>query len=222
MTTKTYLFLTLMVLTPVLWWSCIMSPSKEQAAMRAIDLFEQYITGDFDNKRQYDAEQQAGLTIHPYARHINRRVCHKINNAPQRDGFWLLEESYYQYPEKEIEIKPYLFFFEAVGDTAVRLIVYTIPEEISKFEATNDNENLKFDYFQMNPSPTFQPAVYQKNGDEFQLFAPNDLGNGMTFTLIETITANQLIVMELLEKDGERLTPYETPIIYDRITGEVN
>ncbi|MFZ1524470.1 MAG: hypothetical protein WAT22_06605 [Saprospiraceae bacterium] len=39
----------------------------------------------------------------------------------------------------------------------------------------------------------------------------------MKFTLIETISATQLIVMELLEKDGRRLTPYETPIVYDRV-----
>ena len=53
--------------------------------------------------------------------------------------------------------------------------------------------------------------------DKFYINAPNDLPNGMKFTLIETISATQLIVMELLEKDGRRLTPYETPIVYDRV-----
>jgi len=38
----------------------------------------------------------------------------------------------------------------------------------------------------------------------------------MKFTLIETLGKTRLIVMELLEKEGKRLTPYDTPIIYDR------
>lgn len=57
------------------------------------------------------------------------------------------------------------------------------------------------------------------DGESFSVNHPNDLGNGMKFTLIETLSLSQLEVMELLEKDGQRVTPYDTPIIYKRIAG---
>ena len=73
---------------------------------------------------------------------------------------------------------------------------------------------MKFE--ELTTSPTFKPAMYKKEGNAFKTNAKNDLGNGMTFTLTETLTAKNLVVMELLEKEGKRLTPYETPIVYDR------
>jgi hypothetical protein len=35
-------------------------------------------------------------------------------------------------------------------------------------------------------------------------------------TLTEKFTATTLAVMELLEKDGNRITQYTTPILYER------
>jgi len=191
--------------------------SQEKTTMSTLELFEQYITGDFDNQTQISQQLEQGAQIHPYARHINRRACDRITNAPERNGFWILEESYYQYPDKDLEIKPYLFFFEEAGTDQVRLHVYNMPEDIPVQEINNDNDDLTFDYADLRPSPSFQPATYDRAGDVFKLHAPNDLGNGLTFTLIETISADQLIVMELLERDGQRLTPYDTPILYDRL-----
>ena len=59
--------------------------------------------------------------------------------------------------------------------------------------------------------------IYTLADDKFTVNHPTDLGNGMTFTLIETLAKNRLEVMELLEKNGKKLTPYETPIIYERV-----
>ena len=81
----------------------------------------------------------------------------------------------------------------------------------------NNNQDLIIDYHNISPSPSFKPAFYTRKDDKFYINAPNDLPNGMKFTLIETISADQLSVMELLEKNGQRLTPYDTPIIYDRV-----
>lgn len=189
---------------------------KNTSQMRAIDLFEQYITGDFDNRRQVDAEIQTGQQVHPYAVHINRRADDKIIGAPARDGFWLLEESYYARPDGSTEVKPYLFFFEAVGDTGVLLRVYKTPPHLPASDLVNANTQLKIPYSELEPSPSFKPAQYRREGNTFRIHAPNDLGNGMRFTLIETFYPDRLEVMELLEKDGVRLTPYDTPIIYDR------
>ncbi len=184
---------------------------------RAIDHFETYIIGDFSNKKQVEAERKAGKQIHPLARHVNRRADAKIKNAPVTDGFWLLEESYYEYPDKPVDIKPYLFRFEAVGDTGVKLTVYKFPAGLPVEQLKNSNEQLVMNYTDLVQSPTFKPTFYTRTGNTFQTNAVNDLGNGMQFTLTETFTKNQLVVMEMLEKNGQRLTPYETPIVYDRV-----
>lgn len=185
--------------------------------MSSIELFKQYITGDFDNQRQITQQIKAGRQIHPFAVHVNRVADHRILNAPKVNGFWILEESYYTKPgESEIEVKPYLFLFESVDGDKVKLTPYTMPEHIDKKTIRNDNDSLVFDYRDLKPSASFKPAFYERKGNTFTIFAPNDLPNGMKFTLIETINADRLEVMELLEKDGQRLTPYDTPIIYDR------
>ena len=185
---KTFLTIPLLLL-PLLTMA---QPSPQ----RTIDLFETYITGDFTNQRQVEAEVKAGKQVHPLARHVNRRADAKIQNAPPRDGFWLLEESYYEYPGKPLEAKP---------------------ENLPPVALKNGNANLRMNFSDLKPSPTFKGALYQRRGDTFTTHAPNDLGNGMRFTLIETFTKDRLEVMELLEKNGQRLTPYDTPIVYDRV-----
>lgn len=186
--------------------------------MRSIDLFKIYITGDFHNKKQIEAENKAGKQIHPLAIHVNRVCDQIIDNRPSIDGFWILEESYYTKPGTDIvDIKPYLFLFEYAEDEKVKLTPYTIPKEIDVKSVRNDNKALRFDYNKISPSPSFKPAYYTRDGNFFRVNAQNDLPNGMKFTLTETITPTQLIVMELLEKDNVRLTPYDTPIIYYRI-----
>ncbi|HMQ08167.1 MAG TPA: hypothetical protein PKC30_12765 [Saprospiraceae bacterium] len=185
---------------------------------RTIDIFKEYITGDFTNANQITHQRESGLITHPFAVHINRVANDKIINAPAVDGFWVLEESYYTWEGKETELKPYLFLFEAIGDTAVRLTPFLWPEDLYEVEVVkNDNPDLVFDYRDLKASPTFSPADYRFNGEVFTIFAPNDLGNGLRFTLIETLYPDRLEVMELLEKDSQRLTPYDSPILYERV-----
>ncbi len=195
------------------------SPNEESMQrIRAIDVFKTYITGDFNNAKQIEAQRSRGEVTHPFAVHVNRVADTLIRNAPEVDGFWILEESYYTWEGKKTEIKPYLFLFEAVGDTAVKLTPFNWPIDAYKpEEIRNDNDRLVFDFQDLALSPSFQPATYAFDGEIFTIYAPNDLGNGMTFTLIETFYPDRLEVMELLEKEGKRLTPYTEPIIYDRI-----
>ncbi len=181
----------------------------------AIELFKTYLTGDFDNHQQVEAERAAGQQIHPFARHVNRVADHRIRNAPPRPGFWLIEESYYDMPDGTHKINHHLFFFEAVDGRTVRLYAYELPESLPMEQLTNDNPALSIDYNELRISSRFKPAEYNFDGkDTFTIYAPNDWGNGMRFTLIEKFTPGRLEVMELLEKDGQRLTPYDTPIIY--------
>ncbi len=195
--------------------SSAVSPPKRPAA---IEVFKSYIVGDFDNRHQVEAEKAAGRQIHPLARHVNRIADHRIRNAPQRPGFWLIEESYYDMPDGSHKINHHLFFFEAVDERTVRLYAYQLPEYLPMEQLTNDNRDLTIDYRDLRISPRFRPADYTFDGKEtFTIHAPNDWGDGMRFTLIEKFTPGRLEVMELLEKNGQRLTPYETPIIYLRI-----
>ncbi len=184
------------------------------------ELFKQYITGDFDNIRQVEEERVKGAQIHPHARHVNRVADHKIMGKPKNifeRGFWLIEESYYKWPGKELEIKPYIFYFSERDKNSMRLSVFNYPDIFEAEEIRNDNEALQLSIDDLIPSPTFKGAVYHRDGDKFHTNAPQDLGNGMTFTLIETFEADKLLVMELLEKNGQQLTPYDTPLIYDRV-----
>ncbi len=192
--------------------------AQKKDKMKVIDVFKQYITGDFNNSKQVIAEIAAGKQIHPLAIHVNRVCDDKIVNKPAINGFFILEESYYLYEGKAVEAKPYLFLFEAAGDTAVKLTVYQWPKELQKEACRNDNAELKLDFNTLLASTTFKGALYVWNakGKTFSTNSVNDLPNSMRFTLTEKIAEKQLHVMELLEKEGKRLTVYDTPIIYDR------
>lgn len=187
------------------------------SAMTALELFRTYITGDFDNRQQIEREKKNGQQEHPFARHINRIADDKIKKPLPRNGFWLIEESYYTYPDGSEKINHHLFFFESVNRETVRLYAYQLPETLPMAQLTNDNPALSIDFDTLQISPLFAPAEYSLNDKTFTINAPNEWANGMRFTLIETITRDKLCVMELLEKDGQRLTPYSSPIEYDRI-----
>jgi hypothetical protein len=192
--------------------------AQKKGKMKVIDIYKQYITGNFNNSNQVVAEIAAGKQIHPLAIHINRVCDDKIVNKPTVNGFFILEESYYLYEGKTVEAKPYLFLFEAAGDSAVKLTVYQWPKELKKEACRNDNADLKLDFTTLVPSTTFKGALYvwQAKEKTFSTNSVNDLPNGMRFTLTEKFNDKQLQVMELLEKDGKRLTTYDTPIVYDR------
>jgi len=186
---------------------------------RVFETFRSYITGDFDNSEQVTAEIKAGRQLHPLSIHVNRIADGKVRNRPEgMKGFFILEESYYLSEGKPLDRKPYLFLFEPEGSDKVRLTAFQLPAHLKKEDVRNDNDTLSFDYGTLQQSPTFKGAVYDWNPSEksFSTRAPNELPGGMRFTLIEHFTRDALEVMELLEKDGKRLTPYDTPILYRR------
>lgn len=191
--------------------------SRKMGKITAYDYFKEVLCGTFDNKNQVEIERKNGKQVHPLAKHVTAIADAKIKNLPaDLNGYFILEESYYTYEGKPIEIKPYLFFIERVSDTQIRLSSYTMPAAISKNDIRNDNTAFSLDFKEISVSKTFKPAIYTLTDKQFTVNHPTDLGNGMTFILIETLTKNRLEVMELLEKNGKRLTPYETPIIYER------
>lgn len=195
------------------------APSIQAQRHRVLESFRAYITGDFDNSEQVAAEIKAGRLMHPFSIHVNRIADGKIRNIPQsHQGFFILEESYYLSEGKPLERKPYLFLFEPEGIDKVRLTAFQLPASLRKEDVRNDNDTLTFDYSTLQRSPTFKGAVYDWNPADksFSTHAPNELPGGLRFTLIEHFTKDRLSVMELLEKDGKKLTPYDTPILYQR------
>ena len=205
----------LLLITASLLASC--SP-KVKSQLSDFELYKTYIQGDLDNIEQINAEIKAGKQIHPYAKHVNRLLDNKIKNLPPNyNGFYILEESYYTYPNKPMEVKPYLFWFEKTKKGQIRLHSIQIPKGIDKKSLKNDNKKLSLNYVDLIDSPTFKPAIYSKKSGGFYIKAPVDLPNGMKFTLEETIGKDSFEVMELLQKAGKSMTPYTTPIIYKRI-----
>jgi hypothetical protein len=191
---------------------------KNTSNMKAFDYFKEVLCGVFDNKNQIETERKAGKQVHPYAKHVTALFDSKIKNKPSDlKGYFILEESYYTYEGKPMEIKPYLFFIEDVAIDKIQLSSYALPTDIPKADIRNDNANFSLDFKTISVSKTFKPAIYTFKNGNFNVNHPTDLPNEMRFTLIETLSKNRLEVMELLEKDGKRLTPYETPIIYERI-----
>ncbi|MCS6968891.1 MAG: hypothetical protein RMJ44_09620 [Cytophagales bacterium] len=187
-----------------------------------IHVFKSYITGDFDNRRQVEKERKKGTLVHPYAKHVNRVANEKIDNLPNPlNGFFLLEESYYKYSEGDTIVKPYLFFFEALPEGKVKLHAMQLPKELDPTTVRNDNPTLRFDYLTLQPSPTFKPAVYTQTKGGFYLKATTEFPGG-SFTLEETIGRDKLEVMELLIRQGKQVTPYSTPLIYERIFPSAN
>jgi hypothetical protein len=230
MMNKIYKFLIISLLT-----AC--NTTKSIQKMNAYEAFKVILCGVFDNKNQVEAERKAGKQTHPFAKHITNLI--DIKNKPaDLKGYFILEESYYTYEGKPMEIKPLLFYIEEISKTQIRLSSYSLPTDMPKEKVTNANKDLVIDFGKISLSQKFKPATYQWNdfggrnsevgtpnpkyteGGTFTVNHPNDLGNGMRFTLIETLTKNRLEVMELLEKDGKRLTPYDTPIIYERVKGQ--
>jgi hypothetical protein len=206
------------------WLVCMLWPVMAASAQETsngkalLNRFKEYITGDFDNSRQVMAEMKAGKIIHPLAIHVNRVADDKVINQPaDLNGFFILEESYYLTSGKTMESKPYLFLFTLQSKGIIHLTTFQL-NNYTKEELRNDNTVLKFDYKTLIPSPTFQGADYTWNPHKktFSTVSVNELGNGLRFTLSETFTSKTLQVMELMEKNGQRLTSYETPIFYER------
>lgn len=200
----------------LLFFSCATVQKFPQ--MSELELYLSYLTGDFDNQAQIAAEIKAGKQIHPYAKHVTRVVTARVDGIPADfKGVFVLEESYYKYPNQDTIVKPYIFKFEVDAQQQIVLHSIAIPDRIEKKTFRNDNPSWRLNFAELHNSPSFKPAAYTKTDRGFYIKAPNDLPGGVKFTLEETIGNGFLEVMELAEKDGKRLTPYDTPLMYVRM-----
>ena len=167
-----------------------------------LEKFAKILCGTLDNQAQIDRERAAGKQIHPYARHVTDICNHKIINRPENhDGLYILEESYYVKPSAEVmELKPLLFYVRSDGESKVLLNSVQIPAHFTKEQARNDNKTfiMNFDDLEIR---TFGTAEYRlQNDGSFNVDHKADMGGGVTFRLIETLSKDGLDVMELVHK----------------------
>jgi len=184
---------------------------------KVLKRFTEILCGTLDNQEQVDKERAQGKQLHPYAKHITDICDHVLINRPVgHDGIYVLEESYYTYPGKKVDIKPLIFYLRSDGRSKVFLESIKAPH-LDPTSITNDNDNLVLDYDKLVVGP-FGVAEYTLQvTDQFTVNHIADLGNGLTFQLTETLSDGHLSVMELVRQNGVKITPYDTPIDYIKI-----
>lgn len=185
---------------------------------KVLSRFCEILCGTLDNAEQVEAEKAAGKQVHPYAKHVTDLFSHRVLNRPEgHDGIYVLEESYYTYPEKEMDLKPLLFYLRSDGKSKVFLQSVQIPEKFAMVEATNANADFILDYNDLTIRQ-FGIAEYTlMETDEFTTNHIGIIGPNLTFQLTETLSDHGLSVMEIVRKDGMKLTPYDTPIQYKNV-----
>lgn len=187
--------------------------------MNQFNEFKNVIVGRFNNLEQVEKEKEAGVVIHPIAKHINDICNNKIENLPEDfNGIFVIEESYYtDVKSGRTNILPHLFLFEETKEGKVKLISYEIPKSISRKDFTNENENLKLNYDELQVSEKFTPMIYEysENG-EFHGRSFSNFGGDTTFLLDETLSKDKFEVNEILKKGEKVIIGYDTPIIYKR------
>ena len=88
--------------------------------------FVELMTGNFDNKEQFEQMKDAGKTF-PYAQHVNTVCNDKIKNIPKDfTGIFIVEESYYETDGRR-HASPHLFLITNSND-GIMLSSYEIPE----------------------------------------------------------------------------------------------
>ncbi len=192
------------------------SDAREFPPEKAILLFEKYIVGSFNNNKQIQEDLSTGMQKHPASRLINTKIDDWILNAPPRAGFWLLEEGYFDNPGMKPEVKPYLFFYEGLGDTAVMMHVYTFPTTIPNSIVRHTNQDIKVEYSALNPSKNFKPMLLEYKNEGFHYEDVFNLPGGMTFTFKKSIKKDGIELLELWYKDKTRMTTYDTPLFLDK------
>lgn len=186
---------------------------------KVLTRFCEILCGTLDNAEQVEAEKKAGKQVHPYAKHVTDVFSHRVLNRPNgHDGIYVLEESYYIQPGSDTtDLKPLLFYLRSDGKSKVFLQSVQIPEKFKAEEATNANADFILDYNDLSIRP-FGIAEYTlMETDQFTVNHIGIIGPGMTFQLTETLSDGHLSVMEIVRKDGVKLTPYDTPIDYVKI-----
>lgn len=197
---------------------CTISCKADRPPEKAILLFEKWIVGVFNNEAQIKDDLSKGQQLHPATQLNNARIDDWIVDAPVREGMWILEEGHFHTPGHDPEVKPYIFFYEALGDTAVMMHVYTFPTSIPSATIRHDKTDIKVEYSKLNLSKSFKPMIFEYRDEGFHIDKVFNLPGGMTFTFKKSIKKDGIELLELWYKDTKRMTTYDTPLILEKQT----
>ncbi|MBE5961830.1 MAG: hypothetical protein E7256_10715 [Lachnospiraceae bacterium] len=186
--------------------------------MRKLETFIEYLTGEFDNRKQVERKkQQDGKDEedYPFARHVSHVCNESIENLPDGfDGYFLLEESYYT-TNKGTNALPHLFLFTE-EDGRVKLTSYEMPEGFTKETFAYENLKGPMDYQKLKVSETFTPVFYEERNGAFRGSSVSMFSPALKFSLSEEIRSEVMLVSEIFEVNGKRTFGYDEPIEYRR------
>ena len=171
------------------------------------------LTGEFDNREQFDAMQAAGKE-YPFAEHRNTLVNERITGLPEGfSGAFLLEESTYTTGgARRPSCHLFLFTEKAEG---IRLTSYELPEGAGQSVTAADFPVTAYEA--LVPSRKFTPALYRERDGVWEGGSDSEFAPGLTFHLWERFGPDRLEVSEQMERGGRRIFGYDEPICYKRI-----
>lgn len=182
--------------------------------MEKLKMFLVMMTGNFDNRAQYEKFKEEGKEDFPMAEHVNTLCNDKIINLPEDfKGEFLLEESYYT-TKGNTKPMPHLFLFSE-KDGAVVLESYEMPEGY-------DNDSFKYgnlttlDFNKLKKSEKFNPIVYIEEPGVFIGKSESMFSPVLKFTIREIVSDTMLSVSETFEVNGRRTFGFDVPIEYIR------
>ena len=78
-----------------------------------------------------------------------------------------------------------------------------LPENISKADFRNDNEDLVINYNELKISSKFTPMVYKENNGVYEGESISNFSSETEFTLKERIEDGKMYVSEVFRKNGK-------------------
>ncbi|MBP2100018.1 hypothetical protein [Enterococcus rivorum] len=165
--------------------------------MEDLEKITTILTGEFDNKEQFNSLSEAEKATFPYAVHKNHIVNKKINNLPKDfNGIYLHEESYYTLKGKE-KFKSDLFLFTYDNTGKVTLNAITVPKEATNCKYL-DLKSLN--YNDLSISVKFVPLKYVEHNGIFSGESKSMFTKSTEFILKQNISTERLIIKESLVK----------------------
>lgn len=187
---------------------------ERQDIIMDVERFVELMTGNFDNKEQFEQMKASGKTF-PYAQHVNTVCNDKIKNIPNDfNGIFIVEESYYETDGRR-HASPHLFLITDSND-GIMLSSYEIPEGEDKNTFSYDSMKT-VEYSKLKKSEKFTPAIYKEKNGVWEGGSVSHFTPVMIFCLWEKFSEECLEVSESMEVNGKKTFGYDEPIIYKRV-----
>jgi len=128
----------------------------------------------------------------------------------------VIEESRFDLGDRKVE-KHYLFLYEETEKGTIRLTSCDLPPDVPREILNLRQDDLAVDYASITLSPRFQPLELVEKDGEYTGSNVSLFGPGLLFHFALRVTPTELHVTERLERDGETVAGYSTPVVYRRV-----